>query len=406
MMSMEEYKKRVQQYMPQEEQKKMNIIWKEEPIFYKSSQGSRVWDINNKEYLDLELRNGVSILGHGNKEYKVKLKKIMDKTAGVSRGDIEAEALEALHAFMPEAERISFGLSEEELLNKAAYLAKAYTNRKYILSFYGHEYGKEYDNKDYILLSWNDIESFETVLQEKKGEIAAVIMEPICTSSTSILPQDDYLKKVREKCTDNGILLIFNEAITGLRMGLGGVQKKYGVVPDITILAGALTGGSVPMAALIGKKDVLVNSYLSDRMFENYEYGYSLGLAGVKATLDILCKDQGQIYQEMQNYAKQIHDVMKQMATQVGMPLVIQGLLLCSSIHCRNSEVCSLDDYTTKDQMKDLLLNTSLQKNGILIANISNIYPNISLSQADISWFETHVGKALEETKELIEIYM
>ena len=418
---MKEYHERVKELLPGGVHYNFNLPWKESPIHYVNTKGSRVWDIDGNEYLDLYARFGAMILGHGNKEYNDALKNIMDRVFSVSHCDLDAEALEAIHKYVPSAELIRFGLSGTEIVQNAIRIARAYTGRNKFVRFNNHYHGnadnimggKGNDNNnpvpsDYVgdtkgtegrafgimeeqsyLLEWNDAEVLENLFKEHADDIATVIMEPVCVNGGSIMPKQGYLERVREICTQYGIVLIFDEIITGFRMGLGGAQTEFGVIPDLTTMAKAVAGGGVPVAVIAGKKEIM-NLLTEKRVIHAGTFnGYPLGTAAVKATIDILSRDNGFMYTQMK-----------------GLPLVVQGPLLCGAYHCCEKELVTPSEYSEEIQIKDIILNASLQKNGILVSSISRIYPNISLNDSDVAWFEENAGRAIREAKTLInEIY-
>lgn len=435
---MKEYHERVKELLPGGVHYNFNLPWKESPIHYVNTKGSRVWDIDGNEYLDLYARFGAMILGHGNKEYNDALKNIMDRVFSVSHCDLDAEALEGIHKYVPSAELIRFGLSGTEIVQNAIRIARAYTGRNKFVRFNNHYHGnadnimggKGNDNNnpvpsDYVgdtkgtegrafgimeeqsyLLEWNDAEALENLFKEHADDIATVIMEPVCVNGGSIMPKQGYLERVRELCTQYGIVLIFDEIITGFRMGLGGAQTEFGVIPDLTTMAKAVAGGGVPVAVIAGKKEIM-NLLTEKRVIHAGTFnGYPLGTAAVKATIDILSRDNGFMYTQMKEQSKKIHNIMRRIAMEEGLPLVVQGPLLCGAYHCCEKELVTPSEYSEEIQIKDIILNASLRKNGILVSSISRIYPNISLNDSDVAWFEENAGRAIREAKTLInEIY-
>lgn len=141
MQLMKDYHERVKKLLPGGVHYNFNLPWEESPIHYVNTKGSRVWDMDGKEYLDLYARFGAMILGHGNKEYNNALKDVMDRVLSVSHCDIDAEALEAIHKYVPSAELIRFGLSGTEIIQNAIRVARAYTGRNKFVRFNNHYHG-------------------------------------------------------------------------------------------------------------------------------------------------------------------------------------------------------------------------------------------------------------------------
>lgn len=433
---MKEYHDRVKKYLAGGVHYNFRLPWEETPIYFSRSQNSTLWDMDGKQYLDFYARFGASIIGHGNKEYSERLKETIDRILSVSHSDLDAETVEIIAKCIPSAELIRFGLSGTEVIQNALRLARAWTGKNRFIRFEGHYHGNadnimggriRKDENNYIpydypgdfkqtdgraqkvlenqsfLLPWNNIDLLEELLTDKANEIAAIITEPICISSGSIMPAPNYLEKMRKLCDDNNIVLIFDEVITGIRMGLGGAQKVLNVVPDLTILGKAMGGGGVPVAALVGKREIM--QLIGDKkvVHAGTFNGYPLGAAAVKTTMEILSRDGESALTEMNKKMKSIHAILEDHAKSVGLPLVIQGPLSCASYHCTSDILTHPSEYTSELMFLDIILNNNLTKHGILVSTFSRLYPNISLSDCDIECFNQNVVDALIETKVVYE---
>lgn len=432
---MKAYNQRVKKLLPGGVHYNFRLPWEETPIHFVKADKSRVWDMDGKEYLDLYARFGALIVGHNNEEYNEALKDTIDRVLSVSHCDMDAEALELIARFVPSAEMIRFGLSGTEIVQNALRLARAFTGKNRFVRFEGHYHGNA-DNimggrapkhgdpipSDFVgdmkgtagrakgsledqsyLLPWNDADVLEQLLIKKGDEIAAVITEPVCVNGGSILPAPGYLKKMRELCNQYNVLLIFDEIITGFRMGLGGAQKEYGVIPDLTTLGKAIAGGGVPVSALVGKKEIM-QLLVEKRVIHAGTFnGYPLGIAAVKATLELLSRDDGVALKQMNKTTTMIHEILKTEADAIGLPLVIQGPPACAAFHCCETPLENPSEYTFDIMSLDIILNNNLSKNGVLVSTVSRLYPNILLSQDDVEWFRAKVGRALWETKRMYD---
>lgn len=432
---MRNYNERVKKLLPGGVHYNFRLPWEETPLHFKKAADSRLWDMDGKEYLDLYARFGAFIVGHSNQEYQESLKEIIDRVLSVSHCDLDAEALELIAKFIPSAEMIRFGLSGTEIVQNALRLARAYTGKNRFIRFEGHYHGNA-DNimggkvtnhsdlipKDYLgdfkgtagrakdamesqsyLLPWNNAEILEALLSRKADEIAAVIMEPVCVNGGSVMPAAGYLEKVRALCDQYHVVLIFDEIITGIRMGLGGAQLEFNVTPDLTTLGKAIAGGGVPVSALVGKKEIM--QLLTDKKVTHAGTfnGYPLGTAAVKTTLELLSRDNGASISAMHKKTKMMHDALISQAKQVGLPLVVQGPPGCAAYHCTHEPFKNTADYTYAIMSLDIILNNNLAKQGILVSTFSRIYPNISLDMNDVEWFQQKIGDALLETKMLYD---
>lgn len=429
------YNQRVKQHLPGGVHYNFHLPWEETPLHFAHASRSRVTDMNGREYLDLYARFGALIVGHGNEEYNECLKDTIDRVLSVSHCDLDAEALELIHQYVPSAEMIRFGLSGTEIVQNALRLARAWTGKNRFVRFEGHYHGNS-DNimggktprtglpvpSDYpgdmkgtqgrardvmesqsYLLPWNDAARLEELFVEHGYDIAAVIMEPVCVNGGGVMPAPGYLQRVRQLCDHHQVVLIFDEIITGFRMGLGGAQEMFGVTPDLTTLGKAIAGGGVPVSALVGRADIMKLLVDKKVIHAGTFNGYPLGTAAVKATLEMLGRNGGEAMNRMNLHAEMIHDILTREAAKVGLPLIVQGPAGCASYHCCTEELSSTADYTFELMSFDILLNGKLAEHGILVSTLSRMYPNIMLDMKDVAWFSERVPAAIVEMKELYD---
>lgn len=432
---MQQYHERVKKLLPGGVHYNFNTPWEETPLHFVNTKGSRVWDMDGNEYLDLYARFGAMILGHENEEYNNALKAVIDRVLSVSHCDLDAETLELIHKYVPSAEMIRFGLSGTEIVQNALRVARAYTGKNKFVRFNNHYHGnadnimggKVKDINDPVpsdfagdskgtegrakyslesqsyLLEWNDLKAVEELFSGHADEIAVVITEPVCVNGGSVMPAKGFLEGLRALCDQYQVVLIFDEIITGFRMGLGGAQKEFGVVPDLTTLGKAIAGGGVPVSALAGKKEIMQLLATKRVVHAGTFNGYPLGTAAVKATLEILGRNDGAAYQRMNTTMEKLHNSLLKNADKIGFPLIIQGPTACAAFHCCEKPLESPSEYSFEIMSKDILLNAAMQRNGILISSVSRLYSNISLDDADVAWFNERVEKALKETKEICD---
>jgi glutamate-1-semialdehyde 2,1-aminomutase len=428
------FRERVKKLLPGGVHYNFHLPWEETPIHFVKSKNSRLWDMDGNQYLDFYARFGAMIVGHSNYEYGECLKETIDRVLCVSHSDIDIETLELMAKYIPSAEMIRFGLSGTEIVQNALRLARAWTGKNRFVRFEGHYHGNadnimggkahrpSYIPVDFLgdlkgtmgraegaletqsyLLPWNDADVLEALLIQHGDEIAAVITEPVCVNAGSIMPAPGYLKKMRELCSQYGVVLIFDEIITGVRTGLGGAQTAFDVIPDLTTLGKAIGGGGIPVSALVGKREIMQLLVDKSVIHAGTFNGYPLGMAAVKVTFELLSRNQGQAIHQMNENMLKIHQIFKEQADTVDLPLVIQGPPGCASYHCCQHELRDTRAYTYEIMALDIILNDNLAKNGILVSTFSRLYPNISLSQADIQWFEERVRKSLLATKEVYD---
>ena len=405
------------------------------PVHFTKGQGSRLWDIDGNEYLDLYCKSGAMILGHCNEAFNRALKEQIDKVLGVDLCDIDNEACRLLSKYIPSAEMIRFGLSGTEMIQNALRIARAYTNKNRFLRFEGHFHGnadnvlggstENYDNPIPIdkgdgfsstegravrvledqsyLIPWNNIVILDKVIEHHGDEIAAIILEPICINGGSIYPAKGYLEHVREICDENNIVLIFDEVITGIRIGLGGAQGILNVLPDLTIMGKCISGGGIPISALMGRRKIM-ELYDNGRVIHAGTFnGYPLGLAAICETIKILEKDGGQSYKQMNHYAEQLHLSLIKEANNAGLDMIVQGPRSCASYHCRDSAVNSSSEIDSILHAKNTIIRQQLAQYGIIIAPLSRMYTNIGLNEKDVEFFNERIPHALRDAKILID---
>jgi glutamate-1-semialdehyde 2,1-aminomutase len=423
-------------YMPGGVHYNFRYSGKETIIPFNKGRGSRVWDLDGNEHLDLFCKFGALIVGHSNQEYNARLNDYTNKVLSVDQCDLEELVCERIIHHVPSAEMVRFGLSGTESIQNAIRLARAYTGKPKFVRFQGHYHGNA-DNimggkpisvdypapVDYegdflgtdgrapnilqeqsFLLPWNDSIALEKLLQERAEEIGVVIMEPICINGGGILPVPGYLEKVRELCNHYNVVLIFDEVITGFRVALGGAQSLLGVTPDITVFGKALAGGCLPMSAIVGKKEIM-QLYVDQKVIHAGTFnGYPLGLAAVLATIELIENDIS-CYERMGNYLLQIGQSLVDAAKNVGMPMVVQGVPNVLIFHSQEIPVSSPGDYDDTTKLRDILITRICKDYGIQFSKISRFYSNLMMNETDVSFFQERIGEAIAESQRISGIF-
>ncbi|MFZ0915505.1 MAG: glutamate-1-semialdehyde 2,1-aminomutase [Candidatus Udaeobacter sp.] len=252
-----------------------------EPFFIARSEGARVWDVDGNEYIDYISSWGPAILGHAPKIIVDEVREAA--TRGLSFGvpnPLEVEMAELICDWMPSIQKVRMVNSGTEATMSCIRLARAFTRRNKIIKFDGCYHG----HADPLLvkagsgalthgwpdsagvpqafvdltisLPFNDADLVRKCFAQNKGQIAAVIVEPIPANAGLYFPTDNFLSVLREECTRNGALLIFDEVITGFRVARGGAQEIYGVKSDLTAL-GKIIGGGLPVGAFGGRAEIM-----------------------------------------------------------------------------------------------------------------------------------------------------
>lgn len=251
------------------------------PIFVKSAKGAYLYDEDGNKLIDYINSWGPMVLGHA---YQPVVDAVVEKAKlGTSFGmptELETEIASLTVSMVPNIDKIRFVNSGTEACMSAIRLARGFTKRDKIIKFAGCYHGHsdsfliqagsgavtfgspnspgvtEGTAKDTLLAKYNDLENVKTLVEANKGEIAAIIIEAVAGNMGCIPPQEGFLQGLRDLCTANGILLIFDEVMTGFRLARGGVQELYGIDADI-VTFGKVIGGGLPVGAFAAREEIM-----------------------------------------------------------------------------------------------------------------------------------------------------
>jgi glutamate-1-semialdehyde 2,1-aminomutase len=252
-----------------------------DPLFVAKAQGCMITDTDGNEFIDFVGSWGPMILGHSHPEViKAICEAAPNGTSFGAPSPLEVELAELVCASVPSLEKVRFVSSGTEATMSAVRLARGYTGRKVIVKFDGCYHGHadsflvkagsgvitlgipgspgvpEDIVKNTLSIPYNNIEILEKTLRDASLDIACVIIEPVAGNMGVIVPELAFLRKLRELTAELGIVLIFDEVITGFRLALGGAQERFGIRPDLTCL-GKIIGGGLPVGAYGGKKEIM-----------------------------------------------------------------------------------------------------------------------------------------------------
>ena len=294
-----------------------------EPLFIERGKGSKIYDVDGSEYLDYVLSWGPLSLGHTHPEVIKEVIGVLEKGTSFGAPTFrETELAKIMVKAVPGMEKIRLVNSGTEATMSAIRLARGYTGRDKIVKFEGCYHG----HADYllvkagsgattfgfpdsagvprdftrntILVPYNDITVIEKVIKENHGEIASVIIEPVAGNMGVVLPEDGFLQKLREITREYGIVLIFDEVISGFRISYGGAQQYFRVIPDLTCL-GKIIGGGLPVGAYGGKKEIMDNLAPLGSVYQAGTLsGNPIAVAAGTCTLKIL--SQPGVYEKLQ----------------------------------------------------------------------------------------------------------
>ena len=246
--------------------------------YFARGAGARLWDTDGQEYIDYVLGQGPAFLGHAHPRMLAGVtESIAAGMTFAAQTEIELEAAESLVKALVWADMVRIGMTSTESVQAALRLARAATGRRLFLRFRGQYHGW-LDNvlvnsqepwprvasdgqlasslDESVTIEWNDLEAVHQALAEHPGQIAAIITEPMMLNAGAILPEPGFLEGLREITTAHGIILIFDETITGFRLGPSGAIGRFGVEPDLAIFGKAVAGG-FPASVLAGNADLM-----------------------------------------------------------------------------------------------------------------------------------------------------
>ncbi len=251
------------------------------PVFYDHAKGSHVWDVDGNEYIDFIGSWGPMILGHGDQDVLAAVRAQLDK--GVSFGapcESEIKLAQKICEVVPNIDKVRMTSSGTEATMTAIRLARGYTGKDKIIKFEGNYHGHsdsllvaagsgvatqgipdspgvpESLAHQTIVAAYNDIQSVREAFMSFPGQIAAIIVEPVCGNMGVIAPQEGFLEELRVLCNQYEALLIFDEVITGFRLGLGGAQEYFGISADL-VAFGKIIGAGFPVGCVAGQSHIM-----------------------------------------------------------------------------------------------------------------------------------------------------
>ena len=315
-----------------------------DPLFIVKAAGSRIHDVDDNEFIDYVGSWGPMILGHCHPQVAVAVKAAVDK--GSSFGaptEMEITLARMVVEAVPSVEMVRMVSSGTEATMSAIRLARGYTGRDKILKFSGCYHGHA-DSllvkagsgaatfgvpdspgvptdfaRNTLTAEFNSLDTVKKLISLNKGEIACIIVEPVAGNMGTIPPVEGFLQGLRSICSEEGIVLIFDEVMTGFRVAYGGAQELYGVTPDMTTL-GKIIGGGLPVGAFGGKREIMEILSPSGGVYQAGTLsGNPLAMAAGIETLKLLQRDG--FYCELENKSAYLSDGIARAARDAGYPI-------------------------------------------------------------------------------------
>ena len=363
---------------------------KEYPIFIKSGNGSKLYDEDGNEYVDMIGSWGPMILGHNYPQVLEVVKRELEN--GTSFGlptKKEVELAELVKSCFPSIEKLRLTTSGTEAAMASVRLARAFTGKNKIIKFEGCYHGhsdsllvkagsglltfEHQDSngitegvvKDTITLPFGDFEKLKETLENNK-DIACVIIEPIPANMGLIETEKEYLEKVREITQKENIVLIFDEVISGFRVSLGGAQKIFGITPDLTIL-GKIIGGGYPVGGFGGKKEIMdLISPVGNVYHAGTLSGNPISVAAGIETISIL-KENPEIYENINKKTENLANKINELIKKYDISATVNYFGSLFTIFFAKEKVKTLEDaMNTNSEFYSIYFNTMLE-NGVIV---------------------------------------
>ncbi|MFW9875713.1 MAG: glutamate-1-semialdehyde 2,1-aminomutase [Candidatus Thorarchaeota archaeon] len=397
------------------------------PFFTKYAEGSKLYDVDNNFYIDYCLAYGPLILGHAHP-------KIMEAVKGqLSRGviygtptELEIKMAETLSNIYPSMEMTRLVNSGTEATMHAIRAARGFTGRKKIIKFEGCYHGAhdyvlvkagsgattfgspnslgipEDTTKNTIVLPFNNIEVFNEEIEKNKDQIAAVIIEPAIGNAGLILPKEHYLQEIRKITKNAGIVLIFDEIITGFRLTLKGAQGYYNIKPDITTL-GKIIGGGFPLAAYGGSKEIMnLISPLGKIYQASTLSGNPISVIAGLTTLESLIQHQDKIYANLEQKCKILCRNLINLIEDKELNIQVNNIASMFQIFFNNDPI--IDYETAKNSNPEMfsIYHKELLKNNVFVApsQFETCFISTAHSDEDLENTIRAMDLALNKTKE------
>lgn len=390
-------------------------------IFIREGKGSRVWDADGREYVDYLIGSGPMLLGHGHPEVleavAEQLPRGMTFFANNAPG---VELAEEICRAVSCAEQVRFLSSGGEADMYAMRLARAFTGRDKIVKFEGGYHGMSAEAQmslaparlvnfpqavpdsagipeavraEMLIAPFNDADYIEGLLKEHGDEVAGIIVEPL---QRIIPPAPGFLQSVRALCDRYGIVLIFDEVVTGFRFAYGGAQEVYGVTPDLCTL-GKIIGGGFPLAAVAGRKTIMDHFDKAivgaDRwlmMLGTLSGNPVAAVAGLK-TMEILRRDGA--FDTLRANGARLMAMFDRHLSAAGIAHRVVGHPTLFDVVFTDRDVRTYRDVQAADAAKNAKFNAALRENGVF-KSPGKVYPSLALTEADFALTDAAIEKA------------
>ena len=396
-------------------------------IIIREGRGSRVWDENGKEYVDYLIGSGPMILGHGHPEVlETVFEQLPRGMTFFANNAAGIQLAEEICCAVPCAEQLRYVSTGGEADMYAMRLARAFTGRDKILKFEGGYHGMSAEAqmslaparlvnfpqavpdsagipeavRDGVLVApFNDADFVCSLISEYSGQIAGIIVEPL---QRLIPPAPGFLETLRVECDRHGIVLIFDEIVTGFRFSYGGAQELYGVTPDICTL-GKIIGGGFPLAAIAGRADIMAHFDKAKVGQDGFlmQLGTLSGnpvaaVAGLK-TLEILRRPGA--YESLRQTGQALTELIGTHLTEAGVAHQIVGDPTLFDVIFSEGPVTDYRDVLQADAARSAAFNKALRAAGVF-KSPGKLYPSLAIDDQDLEWTDRAIRQAAADIRQ------
>ena len=362
------------------------------PFFTSHAKGSKLHDVDGNVYIDYCMAYGPLILGHAHPQIIGAVREQLEKgTIYGTPTEAEVRLAELITSVVPCIEMLRLVNTGTEATMHAIRAARGYTRRDKIVKFEGCYHGAhdyvlvkagsgattfgaptslgvpEDTTKNTIVLPFNNVESFKRVVDQNRGEIATVIVEPVVGNAGVILPKEGYLQTIRKITKEEGIVLIFDEVITAFRLALGGAQEYYGVIPDMATL-GKIMGGGFPIAAFGGKKEIMELISPLGKIYQASTFsGNPVSVTAGLMTLSTLMENQNTLYKQLEQMGGKIREGLRDIVEDAEVPAHVNGITSMFQIFFTDQPVVDYVAAQGSDKAKFMRYQLELMKRGVFV---------------------------------------
>jgi glutamate-1-semialdehyde 2,1-aminomutase len=405
------------------------------PLFIRSGQGARLRDVDGNEYLDWMMAYGALPFGHGHPRIVgAVVEAVTSGSLFAAATEIEVEVAELLQQVVPNAERVRFANTGTEAAMAAIRLARGYTGRPKFVKFEGHYHGW-YDDflvsahphlpttlghrrdpiavpessglnrralEDTIVVPWNDLEALARALDIHRGQVAAIITEPVMANMGVIPPEPGYLAGLQELARANGALFILDETVTGFRVAAGGCQDYYGLRPDIATFGKAL-GAGLPVAGFVGRAEIMEALAWGGVLHYGTQNASRAGLFAARESLRMLRENDGAALCHTWKIAELLVEGLGQVFADRSVPAIVQHV--GPMLQIMFTDRPAIRDYrefcTFVDRPRYRRLALGLFRHGVYMSPSAALHSVASAvhRDQDVAFTLDAVGKALDDVE-------